>query len=214
MNREERKQREELMKKGDILEAAKKLFAKKGFSLTTVDEIARESAFSKATIYHYFRSKGEIFMEIIRKEYEKFMEKLESIIKSEMGFEEKMKKIISHWLEAHDLNRNFISIFFSPEERQKIQREIGKNFMNLMIEERNKYRKLIGRIFLDGIKKGRLKKFDVNDLITALNGIIHAYAVRKIIEKDKSDLKEKTDTIYQIFLNGILAKEGRSEEKI
>jgi len=213
MNREERKQREELMKKSDILEAAKKLFAEKGFSLTTVDEIAKESAFSKATIYHYFKSKGEIFMEIIKKEHQKVMDKIESIVNSEKKCEEKIKAVISYWLETYDLNRSFLSIFFSPEERQKIQREIGKNFINLMMGEREKYRKQVGKIFAEGIKEGRFRKFDVKDLITALNGIIHAHAVRKILERDKSSLKEKTETIYQIFLNGILRKEEKSEKK-
>ncbi len=105
MNREERRHREELMKKNDILEASKKLFAEKGFSLTTVNEIAKESAFSKATIYHYFKSKGEIFMEIIKKEHQKFMDKIESIVNSEKSCEEKIKAVISYWLETYDLNR-------------------------------------------------------------------------------------------------------------
>jgi len=213
MNREERRHREELMKKNDILEASKKLFAEKGFSLTTVNEIAKESAFSKATIYHYFKSKGEIFMEIIKKEHQKFMDKIESIVNSEKKCEEKIKTVINYWLEAYDLNKSFLNIFFSPEERQKIQREIGKDFINLMMEERHKYRKLVGKIFSEGIKEGKFKKFDVKDLVTALNGIIHAYAVRKILERDKSSLREKTETIYQMFLNGISCKEEKSERK-
>jgi AcrR family transcriptional regulator len=212
MNREERKLREELMRKKDIIEAAKKLFAEKGYSFTTMDEIAKESAFSKATVYHYFQSKGEIFTEIIINEHQKFMEKVKSIANSNQESEEKLKKIIHYWLETYDQNRNFLSIFFNPEEREKIQREIGKNFISIMKEKRYEYRRLVGKIFSEGIKKGKFKKFEVNDLVTALNGVIHAYAVRKILEKDRTDLREKTETIYQIFLTGILSKEEKSEK--
>ena len=52
--RKERKQRRIEDNKRFILKAAEKVFARKGFSLTTVDEIADEAQFSKATIYKYF----------------------------------------------------------------------------------------------------------------------------------------------------------------
>jgi len=48
-----------------ILKAAEFIFAKKGYSFATMDDIAEEAQFSKATIYQYFNSKGEIFFEII-----------------------------------------------------------------------------------------------------------------------------------------------------
>lgn len=43
-----------------ILSAASALFAKKGITATTVDEIAKESGYSKATLYVYFKNKEEI----------------------------------------------------------------------------------------------------------------------------------------------------------
>jgi len=43
-----------------ILDCAAKLFATKGFSSTSISEIARAAEFSKAGVYHYFDSKSEI----------------------------------------------------------------------------------------------------------------------------------------------------------
>ena len=47
-----------------ILKAAESIFAKKGYSFTTVDDIAEEAQFSKATIYQYFKSKVDIFLKL------------------------------------------------------------------------------------------------------------------------------------------------------
>lgn len=47
-----------------IANVAKKLFAEKGFDKTTTDEIAKESKYSKRTIYTYFDSKNDILFYI------------------------------------------------------------------------------------------------------------------------------------------------------
>ena len=51
--------------RGSILAAAERLFAEKGIDKTTMDDIARESEYSKATLYVYFQSKEEIINAIL-----------------------------------------------------------------------------------------------------------------------------------------------------
>ncbi|MDP3445289.1 MAG: TetR/AcrR family transcriptional regulator [Ignavibacteria bacterium] len=60
-----RKEREKLQKRSEILKAAKKLFASKGFNSATLDDIAMEAEFGKGTIYNYFSSKDEIIKVIV-----------------------------------------------------------------------------------------------------------------------------------------------------
>ena len=45
-----------------IMNAAIKLFSKKGFENTSVDELAKEAGVGKSTIYGYFKTKNEIFL--------------------------------------------------------------------------------------------------------------------------------------------------------
>lgn len=51
--------------RGAILAAAERLFAEKGTEKTTMDDIAREAEYSKATLYVYFQSKEEIVNAIL-----------------------------------------------------------------------------------------------------------------------------------------------------
>ena len=51
--------------RGSILAAAERLFAEKGTDKTTMDDIAREAEYSKATLYVYFQSKEEIINAIL-----------------------------------------------------------------------------------------------------------------------------------------------------
>jgi TetR/AcrR family transcriptional regulator of autoinduction and epiphytic fitness len=49
----------------EILTAARSVFARKGFALGIMDEIAREAGIAKGTIYLYFRSKTEVYKALL-----------------------------------------------------------------------------------------------------------------------------------------------------
>src|SRR6476646_6272806 len=50
----------------EILEAALKVFAEKGFAAARMDEVARRAGVTKGTIYLYFPSKEELFKSLVR----------------------------------------------------------------------------------------------------------------------------------------------------
>lgn len=61
----ERKEREKLHRKEEILNAAEKVFFEKGLAASTMDEIAERAELSKGTLYLYYRSKEDLYMAII-----------------------------------------------------------------------------------------------------------------------------------------------------
>lgn len=48
-------------RRGEILDAARRVFATRGFAAATVDEIARQAGIAKGTIYLYYRSKTDVY---------------------------------------------------------------------------------------------------------------------------------------------------------
>ncbi len=60
----ERKEREKNQRRNDIIDAAEKLFFSKGFSNTTMDEVAKQAEYSKGTLYLYFKSKEDLYLAI------------------------------------------------------------------------------------------------------------------------------------------------------
>ncbi len=61
----ERKEREKERRRLDIIDAAEEVFFSKGFEKSTMDDVATEAELSKGTLYLYFNSKDELFLEII-----------------------------------------------------------------------------------------------------------------------------------------------------
>jgi len=64
----------------EILMGAARAFAHGGYDATNMDQIARECGLAKGHIYHYFRSKEEIFAEIRSDAVIRLIEKLTAIV--------------------------------------------------------------------------------------------------------------------------------------
>ncbi len=75
-----------------ILKKASELFKHFGFYKTAIDDIASEARVGKGTIYYYFRSKYELFAEVIVREGSKLLSLLRSNVESVNAPEEKVLK--------------------------------------------------------------------------------------------------------------------------
>ncbi len=65
--------------KNSIVESATKYFSKYGFHKTTMDEIAKNIHKAKGVLYYYFKSKEELFNEVLKQELSNVKKKLSEI---------------------------------------------------------------------------------------------------------------------------------------
>lgn len=70
-------------RKIQIIKAAAKRFARHGLNKTTLDEVARDIRIGKATIYHYFVSKDDLYFSALKWECDLFLEQVKIIFESE-----------------------------------------------------------------------------------------------------------------------------------
>src|SRR5690625_521350 len=75
LTREESKQKT----RNELLQVASKMFAKKGFHDTSVDQIAEEAGYSKGAVYSNFGSKEDLFLSVFSENQKKDLQKFEEI---------------------------------------------------------------------------------------------------------------------------------------
>ena len=80
MNLSDRKLKERKVRQDLILDGALQVFKLKGIEGSTMDEIALESGFGKATLYYYFKSKEEVFSAILTNGWKSLWSSLEPVI--------------------------------------------------------------------------------------------------------------------------------------
>jgi len=83
--KQEKKQALTEFHRRSILEAAEKLFLAQGQEATSIDDIAKASGYSKATLYVYFKSKADIWNNILLSSIRALQVCLDKAIMTEVG---------------------------------------------------------------------------------------------------------------------------------
>jgi AcrR family transcriptional regulator len=79
-----------------LLNAAFRLFLKKGYRVTTTEEIARRAGLTKGALYHHFKSKEDILYELVKNFSEKINENFVSRVKKNMTPLDFLKLMVEH----------------------------------------------------------------------------------------------------------------------
>lgn len=208
----ERHRREE--NKKFILEVAERIFSQKGYSLTTMDEIAQEAQFSKATLYQYFKNKREMFFDIIYKSFEEVLQKIIKIQKMNVNAEEKLKKAIHTIGYYYHTKKNIARIFIMEKAMMrkllhpdsKVQMPsthhppIPGRYKAILDETLN----LLCEIIDEGVKNGEFRKVDIRQACFVLGAMIRGFHFKgPVREKKELSVRESTDLLHNYFLYGI-----------
>jgi AcrR family transcriptional regulator len=66
----------------ELLEAAQVVFARQGYHATSVDDVAEAAGYTKGAVYSNFRSKEELFLELLDRRIDRNVERLETVLLS------------------------------------------------------------------------------------------------------------------------------------
>ena len=91
----------------ELLEAAVRVFARKGFRAARVDDIAEEAGAAHGLLYHYFRSKDEVLETIFRDTWQLLVADTERIEASGVPLREQLRRFariyLGSWLTTPEL---------------------------------------------------------------------------------------------------------------
>jgi AcrR family transcriptional regulator len=79
-------------KSGLILDAARKVFAEKGFHEARLEEIAVQAGFSKAALYNYYSDKESIFLSLANRDFDRLLDVLKNNLTPQAKFIDLLEK--------------------------------------------------------------------------------------------------------------------------
>ena len=108
----------------EIINACKALYKDISFKDITIMKIADATSFSRASIYNYFETKEEIFLAILQKEYELWVNQLNSIIDSRDSMtKDEIAKALANTLAQRKLLLKLLSMnLYDMEENSREER--------------------------------------------------------------------------------------------
>jgi len=184
-----------------ILEAGEKLFAKKGFYPTTMEEVARAAGLAKGTIYLHFNDKRDLFFSIIEKKLDILLEKIEKEMRKDEFPSQRIKLAIGIHLKFLEENRDFFKIMQALPE--SLKQEMERKLKGRVIEKQSRYVEILDQLIRKGIRNQEIKPLDSRKLAVILVGMMHSLTIYWISRKEKGSLSQDDSLVWQVFWEGI-----------
>ena len=97
----------------EILEAARKVFARKGYAHAAVEDIARAAGIAKGTLYLYYTSKHDIYREALRRGMVALCDELEKRVAAERTSEARIRAFVAAKLTWFEENQDLFRIYYA-----------------------------------------------------------------------------------------------------
>lgn len=188
---------EEAETEEQILNAAKTIFQRQGFSGARMQAIADEAGINKSMLHYYFRSKDKLFQKVFQESIGEFFPKIFEVLNSDMELETKVTKLVEAYYTMfreqphlprfviHEMNQH-------PERFQMFMKKSGMKIPERFIEQ-----------IENEVKSGNIKRIDPRQFIINTIGLCVFPLIAKPMVETVFNMDDKQ---YNDFL------ENRKEE--
>ena len=192
-----------LKTKTKLIDVARKLFAKKGFDDTTMNDIAVASKVGRRTLYTYFKSKEEIYSVVIETELNRLTESMMKIVQKPIAPDLKILELIENHLEAVKA-----AVFRNGTLRADFFRDIWR-VETVRKEFDRKQISLYRTILSEGQEKGIFTIENLNLAADILYYCVKGIEVPYIRGQVLDENGQRADKTYIAkIINGALGKKG------
>ena len=190
MSPSERQIEEREARKQRILKGALEVFKSNGLEGATMDQIAQQSGFGKATLYYYFTSKDEVFIAIMEDGWKKLWVGIESRIVEQMSPRKKFIGIIRKMATIVKNNKILYGFLFTaPNHIQDESKQSWKTYQERLYS-------ILKSIIEEGIKKNDFIDLNPGMLMKAIGGLFHG-----LLLENEDDLRNED---FEIMLKNFL----------
>jgi AcrR family transcriptional regulator len=181
-----------------IISAALKLFAAKGLAATKMSDLSKSTGISQGLVYHYFRSKEELFTNIVDTAIEKMNGAAINLESLSISAREKIILAVDSLIKGFNENASTADYYLLitqtalsdafPREAKAIVR--AKN--NIKYD-------VMKRIFKQGQDEGTVKNHHVSEMATIFFSTMNGLALNKAIYGETFHMPDK-NIILGMFL--------------
>jgi len=199
-----RRERQKAQHRKEIMDAAIKVFAEKGYHEATLDEISQEAEFSKGALYLYFSNKEDILFSILGDVFEGMAIFFRNILTGERTFRDEMTLMFKGV--AEEIFKREDIFYIISTQHASFFRNISNENRSSLIEKHQRFWHDFGERVQKAIGDGEIRDIPVEGIVGmihgALDSLVHSHWECDSIE----ELKNAIDIFIEILFNGIANK--------
>jgi len=178
MGTEERRERERSARYETIVASARELFFAKGFTTTTMDEIAQQAELSKGSLYLHFPSKEALYATVMNEGLAILFDRLEAAFQLDLPPDQMLRRFGEVHYRYYVDYREYSRIFFFREHRD-VAKQLPRELIQDNLEKGRRCFQRIIKVIQQGIDKGIFAGIDPRQAAIAFwgatNGILFLF---------------------------------------
>lgn len=194
-------------KRQQILDAATRVFASRGYHGARVSDIAREAGIAYGLVYHYFRNKDEILDTIFAERWGAFVGVVDGIAAGEQPAAEKLRQLAALVLFAYRRRPDWVKVLVFEIQRTSRFSEPEQ------IEAVGRLFRSVARIVRVGQESGELRRdLDANLVCLAFIGALETMITSQVLgvmrlpDESQAADDRTVRTVVSLFLGGLAAR--------
>lgn len=202
-------QNEELRAKrrDELLHAAQRVFAAKGFHAANVADVAADAGVSQGTVYHYFDSKEALLMAVFEAwETSHLRQELARSLQAEPTARGRLTLVASaagqRLADAVDLLSAQVEFWSHIPRHATIRKGFRRMFAQMATD--------IGQVIQQGIDDGEFRAGDAQMIARLLIATYDGLVLQWLADRKAIDWQSAVETLTNIMLRGLLTKPGGS----
>ncbi len=199
-----RRERDRLRHKEEILTAALRLFAERGFHEVSMQEIAAQAEFATGTLYNFFASKEALFEELTQRCADMIIGDLGSILDSDDDEVTILRRFFRRQPEMLEKHADFIKMYVSEMGTRAARH--AENHDHERVD--NALNPKICRLIESGVGKGLFRSVDPAVTALAIDAVLETLAFELAGRVDRAELTDSYAKVEQLFVDGLLSPEG------
>lgn len=195
-----RKARERAQRRGDVLAAARRLFARKGYARSTMVEIAAAAELALGTLYQLFPSKEAILCHLLEEYIDGLTARVRGAIEEAADPRAQLARVVAAQLAFSQENADVLRLYLSGWIGYEftVRRQFGERIDNKYEE----YLRLLAGVFSRGGRSGVFASEPPRRLAVALGGMIHAL-IRRWLRERGLDLDAEGRALLRLVVDGV-----------
>jgi AcrR family transcriptional regulator len=183
-----------------VVQAAAKVVQQFGFGKTTMDDIAKALHMGKSSLYHYFTSKEDIFLEVFKNEVAELRDEFLKAIEAERTQEGKLRAYILKRTEMYRRKLNqHMEFIEATTERYELLLRIHEMFDPDEI-------RIISGILEQGVAEGRFSIRDIPMTATVMVTAFRAFEYPFSVAQQTVDTEKTLDSLLEVVFQGLLTR--------
>ena len=193
-----------------LLQEASTLFARRGYSGTSMSDIAGEVGVRKASLYNYYSSKEDLLMDLLERSLSSWTEACDHDFSEETGLETRLAAYLQSLVEFARTNPQAMALISLATAQ--VPGDLRPRVHEHLSRHEGEWHTKLTDLFQHAIDRGEIRPGDPSTLALSWGIFLDGIAVKFLIPTARTEaVVENLQTLWNLFWRGLTGNDARTE---